>query len=112
MHGRGLHVQRHHLYSFFTRVDRILRRSLGVSETAPTDTTVKPAPPVETGPINVVEDAAEEGAEPSISVSARSTLGRVKELLPIGPTMPADAVSFGLRNAPRGSRLGFFAFSS
>ena len=29
------------------RVDRILRRSLGVSETAPTDTTVKPAPPVD-----------------------------------------------------------------
>jgi heat shock protein beta len=33
--------------SFFTRVDRVLRRSLGVSETAPTDTTVKPAPPVD-----------------------------------------------------------------
>ncbi|KAI1789557.1 heat shock protein Hsp90 [Ganoderma leucocontextum] len=32
---------------FFTLVDRILRRSLGVSETAPTDTTVKPAPPVD-----------------------------------------------------------------
>ncbi|KAI0677113.1 heat shock protein Hsp90 [Trametes maxima] len=32
---------------FFTRVDRILRRSLGVSEHAPTDTTVKPAPPVD-----------------------------------------------------------------
>ncbi|CAL1700961.1 unnamed protein product [Somion occarium] len=32
---------------FFTRVDRILRRSLGVSETAPTDTRVKPAPPVD-----------------------------------------------------------------
>ncbi|KAJ6484984.1 Hsp90 protein-domain-containing protein [Mycena vitilis] len=32
---------------FFTRVDRVLRRSLGVSETAPTDTTVKPAPPVD-----------------------------------------------------------------
>ncbi|TFK87065.1 heat shock protein Hsp90 [Polyporus arcularius HHB13444] len=32
---------------FFMRVDRILRRSLGVSETAPTDTTVKPAPPVD-----------------------------------------------------------------
>ena len=28
-------------------MDRILRRSLGVSETAPTDTTVKPAPPVD-----------------------------------------------------------------
>lgn len=33
-------------FRFFTRVDRVLRRSLGVSETAPTDTRVKPAPPV------------------------------------------------------------------
>ncbi len=32
---------------FLTRVDRVLRRSLGVSENAPTDTTVKPAPPVD-----------------------------------------------------------------
>ncbi|KAF8897518.1 Hsp90 protein-domain-containing protein [Infundibulicybe gibba] len=32
---------------FFTRVDRVLRRSLGVSETAPTDTEVRPAPPVD-----------------------------------------------------------------
>ncbi|KAH7887755.1 Hsp90 protein-domain-containing protein [Phlebopus sp. FC_14] len=32
---------------FLTRVDRVLRRSLGVSETAPTDSTVKPAPPVD-----------------------------------------------------------------
>ena len=32
---------------FLIRVDRVLRRSLGVSETAPTDTTVKPAPPVD-----------------------------------------------------------------
>ncbi|KAK0468346.1 Hsp90 protein-domain-containing protein, partial [Desarmillaria tabescens] len=32
---------------FFSRVDRVLRRSLGVSETAPTDATVKPAPPVD-----------------------------------------------------------------
>ncbi|PFH52710.1 hypothetical protein AMATHDRAFT_73847 [Amanita thiersii Skay4041] len=31
---------------FFSRMDRVLRRSLGVSETAPTDETVKPAPPV------------------------------------------------------------------
>ena len=35
------------LFRFFTRIDRVLRRSLGVSETAPTDTTVKPAPPVD-----------------------------------------------------------------
>lgn len=33
--------------AFFTRVDRVLRRSLGVSETAKTDTAVKPAPPVD-----------------------------------------------------------------
>jgi heat shock protein beta len=32
---------------FFGRVDRVLRRSLGVSEHAPTDSTVKPAPPVD-----------------------------------------------------------------
>ncbi|KAJ3741155.1 Hsp90 protein-domain-containing protein [Lentinula detonsa] len=32
---------------FFGRVDRVLRRSLGVSEHAPTDDTVKPAPPVD-----------------------------------------------------------------
>jgi heat shock protein beta len=34
-------------HTFFTRVDRVLRRSLGVSETAQTDTTVAPAPPVD-----------------------------------------------------------------
>ncbi|KAF9058206.1 heat shock protein Hsp90 [Panaeolus papilionaceus] len=32
--------------NFFTRVDRVLRRSLGVSETAQTKVDVKPAPPV------------------------------------------------------------------
>jgi heat shock protein beta len=29
------------------KIDRALRRSLGVSETAPTDETVRPAPPVD-----------------------------------------------------------------
>jgi len=33
---------------FFNRVDRVLRRSLGVSETATIEVPVKPAPPVET----------------------------------------------------------------
>lgn len=38
-------------------MDRVLRRSLGVSETAPTDTTVKPAPPVDpTFPEEVLRD--------------------------------------------------------
>lgn len=32
-------------------MDRILRRSLGVSETAPTDASVKPAPPVASEPL-------------------------------------------------------------
>ncbi|KAF9451709.1 HSP90-domain-containing protein [Macrolepiota fuliginosa MF-IS2] len=32
---------------FLFKIDRVLRRSLGVSETAPTDETVKPAPPVD-----------------------------------------------------------------
>jgi len=32
---------------FFSRMDRVLRRSLGVSETATADETVKPAPPVD-----------------------------------------------------------------
>lgn len=36
---------------FFTRIDRVLRRSLGVSEHLKADANVKPAPPVETGPI-------------------------------------------------------------
>ena len=34
-------------HRFFSRVDRVLRRALGVSETAPTDETVRPAPPVD-----------------------------------------------------------------
>lgn len=41
----GYEVQDSH--GFFARVDRVLRRSLGVSETAKTDDTVKPAPPVD-----------------------------------------------------------------
>jgi hypothetical protein len=38
------------LPSFFERVDRALRRSLGVSETAKTDVVVEPAPPQASGP--------------------------------------------------------------
>lgn len=43
-------------------MDRVLRRSLGVSETAPTDETVKPAPPVDPE-----LPAEEEPAEPAIN---------------------------------------------
>ncbi|KDQ64486.1 hypothetical protein JAAARDRAFT_117992 [Jaapia argillacea MUCL 33604] len=42
--------------SFFNRVDRVLRRSLGVSETATGDTTVKPAPPVDPELPNVAQE--------------------------------------------------------
>lgn len=31
---------------FYTRIERVLRRSLGVSETAQADVKIKPAPPV------------------------------------------------------------------
>jgi heat shock protein beta len=42
------------------RVDRVLRRFLGVLENAPTDTTVKPAPPVDP----VILDEAEYEPKP------------------------------------------------
>lgn len=41
-------------------MDRVLRRSLGVSEEAPTDTSVKPAPPVDDSEI---PDEEEENAD-------------------------------------------------
>ena len=44
---------------FFSRVDRVLRRALGVSETAPTDETVRPAPPVD--PSLPLEDEEDDG---------------------------------------------------
>lgn len=63
-----------------------------------------------------VESAAPVGPPESNSISdnARSTVGRLKLLLPNGPTIPAAAFSrsAGLRNAPLGSRSGFLEFSS
>ncbi|PPQ69873.1 hypothetical protein CVT24_003208 [Panaeolus cyanescens] len=53
--------------SFFTRVDRVLRRSLGVSETAETKVDVKPAPPVASP-----EDDVEPEADPSASVDSEN----------------------------------------
>lgn len=46
---------------FFSRVDRVLRRSLGVSETAKTDESVKPAPPVETEAPTQVDESDKPG---------------------------------------------------
>jgi heat shock protein 90kDa beta len=40
-------VQAKYIHRFFSRVDKVLRRSLGVSETAATDSSVKAAPPVD-----------------------------------------------------------------
>lgn len=45
------------------RVDRVLRRFLGVLESAPTDTTVKPAPPVDP----VVLDESEYEPKPAFN---------------------------------------------
>ncbi|KAH7914371.1 Hsp90 protein-domain-containing protein [Hygrophoropsis aurantiaca] len=45
---------------FLTHVDRVLRRSLGVSETAPTDSTVRPAPPIDPG---LPEESVDDGDE-------------------------------------------------
>lgn len=48
----------------------------------------------------------------SISVSARSTAGKLKLLLPSGPTIPAAAFSVGDLKAFLGSWFVFFEFSS
>ena len=48
--------------SYFSQVEALLRKSLGVSETAKAVNAVKPAPPIETGPIGPSEpesDASE-----------------------------------------------------
>ena len=44
-------------------MDRVLRRFLGVLETAPTDTTVKPAPPVDP----VILDESEYEPQPELA---------------------------------------------
>ncbi|KAG8884080.1 hypothetical protein FRB97_005303 [Tulasnella sp. 331] len=47
---------------FFSRVDRVLRRSLGVSESAKADDTVKPAPPI-AAPETTEDDSTSETKE-------------------------------------------------
>jgi len=46
--------------AFFARVDKVLRRSLGVSESATTDATVEPAPPVDP---SLPEDGEKEASD-------------------------------------------------
>lgn len=75
----GFEVEDSH--GFFTRVDRVLRRSLGVSETAPTDTTVEPAPehvddetvpPAEEPGATLDVDFDEESGETTVKPAERS----------------------------------------
>jgi heat shock protein beta len=61
------------------RVDRVLRRSLGVSETAPTDTTVKPAPPVD--PVVLEESEYEPKPEPAVYEPPEEDDGKPRVIL-------------------------------
>jgi heat shock protein 90kDa beta len=61
------------------RVDRALRRSLGVSETAPTDTTVKPAPPID--PVVLDESEYEPAPEPAIYEPPEQDDGKPRVIL-------------------------------
>jgi heat shock protein 90kDa beta len=60
-------------------VDRVLRRSLGVSETAPTDTTVKPAPPVD--PVVLDESEYEPKPEPVVYEPPEQDDGKPRVIL-------------------------------
>jgi heat shock protein 90kDa beta len=61
------------------RVDRVLRRSLGVSETAATDATVKPAPPVD--PVVLDESEYESKPEPVAFEPPENDDGKPKVIL-------------------------------
>ncbi|KAI0307112.1 heat shock protein Hsp90 [Multifurca ochricompacta] len=65
---------------FLVRVDRVLRRSLGVSETAPTDTTVKPAPPVD--PVILDESEYEPKLDPVVDGSLEQADDKPSVILP------------------------------
>ncbi|KAH9977725.1 Hsp90 protein-domain-containing protein [Lactifluus volemus] len=64
---------------FLMRVDRVLRRSLGVSETAATDATVKPAPPVD--PVVLDESEYESKPEPVAFEPPENDDGKPKVIL-------------------------------
>jgi heat shock protein beta len=51
---------------YFSRVEAILRRSLGVSESAKAKVDVKPAPPVEQGPVKPRADKAFDAGMPGM----------------------------------------------
>ncbi|KAL5527454.1 hypothetical protein ACEPAG_6245 [Sanghuangporus baumii] len=67
---------------FFSRVDRVLRRSLGVSETARADDTVKPAPPVD--PELPSDDDSDTDSDFEASpVQSQSNFGKGKPMIEI-----------------------------
>lgn len=70
------------LNRFFSRVDRVLRRSLGVSETAKTDESVKPAPSVETEAPAQVDDS--DGNKPGIVLPDHMKDKVRMEIIPTG----------------------------
>jgi len=61
------------------RVDRVLRRFLGVLENAPTDTTVKPAPPVD--PVILDEVEYEPKPEPLFNEAPEFDDGKPRVIL-------------------------------
>ncbi|KZS97784.1 heat shock protein Hsp90 [Sistotremastrum niveocremeum HHB9708] len=75
---------------FFTRVDRVLRRSLGVSELAEADIFIKPAPPI-AKPYNAVEETESETAPESEPAEPEP----VQEA---EPAQPAESLSIELES--------------
>ncbi|KAG9044265.1 hypothetical protein FS837_008435 [Tulasnella sp. UAMH 9824] len=76
---------------FFDRVDRVLRRSLGVSETAKADVTVKPAPDQEESE-EKIEEAKEKRAKSLPDMDAPEDLSNVivTDDLPFDPSKAVD----------------------
>ncbi|KAL5508189.1 hypothetical protein ACEPAH_5808 [Sanghuangporus vaninii] len=67
---------------FFSRVDRVLRRSLGVSETARADDTVKPAPPVD--PELPSDDGSDTDSDfEAVPIESQPTFGKGKPMIEI-----------------------------
>lgn len=72
---------------FFERIDKVLRRAVGVAENAPTDTTVEPAP----------EPENEEPAEDKMTKKLASELDH---------DVVADELPFDGEGLPQGLKLG------
>ena len=94
--------------------ERTLPTLVGEDEVPNGDSPAVPALPPSLLVVPSIADVLAGPIPLSISLKARSTLGRLKLLLPKGPTIPAaaPAKSVGFRNAPRGSLSDFFEYSS